>query len=65
LTRRKGIACGIPTIALDPAELGGLAALRSGVVRESAQRKAIAPATAPPVFLPQGTPGMPWPARLV
>jgi CBS domain-containing protein len=46
-------------------ELSGLAAaLRSGIARESAERKAIAPPPTRPVFLAQGTPGMPWPTRL-
>lgn len=41
------------------AELGGLArALRSGIVRESAERPALEPMRPRPVFLPQGTPGM-------
>lgn len=40
-------------------ELTGLAAaLRSGIVRESAERAAIAPPQPRPVFLPQGMPGM-------
>lgn len=43
-------------------ELGGLAqALRSGIARESAERQAIARPVPQPVFLPAGTPGMPWP----
>jgi CBS domain-containing protein len=45
------------------AELGGLArALRSGIARESAERGPIAPPRERPVFMPYGTPGMPWPA---
>lgn len=39
-------------------ELSGLAgALRAGIARESAERKAIAPVAQRPVFLPQGTAG--------
>jgi predicted transcriptional regulator len=39
-------------------ELSGLAsALRAGIARESAERKAISPVTPRPVFLPQGTAG--------
>jgi predicted transcriptional regulator len=44
-------------------ELSGLAsALRAGIARESAERKAISPPTPRPVFLPQGTPG--WTRQL-
>lgn len=35
--------------------------LRSGITRESEVRADIAPPPAPPVFMPAGTPGMPWP----
>jgi predicted transcriptional regulator len=43
-------------------ELSALAAaLRSGIARESAERPAIASPSPRPVFLPLGTPGMPWP----
>ena len=48
------------------AELGGLAhALRAGIAREAAERKPQAAAPARPVFLPAGTPGMPWPGTTV
>lgn len=41
------------------------AALRSDIRHETEARPPISPAASRPVFLPAGTPGMPWPGRPV
>ena len=55
-----GLVSADDLLAAVAAELGGLArALRTGLARESAERKAVAPPAPRPVFLAHGTPGMP------